>query len=114
MTKKHIYKITFLNQGNVYEIYAHHVGQSGMLGFVEISELTFGERASVVLDPSEDKLKNEFKGVKRTYIPLHSIIRIDEVEKKGTAKITQVGSKGDEKVTPFPMPLYTPGGDAGK
>jgi hypothetical protein len=114
MAKKHIYKITFLNQGNLYEIYAHHVGQSGMLGFVEISDLAFGERSSVVLDPSEDKLKNEFRSVKRTYIPLHSIIRIDEVEKQGTAKITKVGPKGDEKVTPFPMPFYTPGGDAGK
>ncbi|MFQ5345556.1 MAG: DUF1820 family protein [Mariprofundus sp.] len=113
MAKKHIYKITFLNQGNVYEIYARHVGQSGMLGFVEVSDLTFGERSSVVLDPSEDKLKSEFRSVKRTYIPLHSIIRIDEVEKEGTAKITKV-SDTDSKVTPFPMPMFNPGGDAGK
>ena len=33
---------------------------------------------------------------------MHSIVRIDEVEKEGVAKIT---SNGGEKVTPFPLPM---------
>jgi hypothetical protein len=33
---------------------------------------------------------------------MHAIVRIDEVEKEGVAKITD--TKGG-KVTPFPMPL---------
>jgi len=33
---------------------------------------------------------------------MHAIVRIDEVEKEGVAKIT-TGS--GEKVTPFPMPM---------
>jgi hypothetical protein len=40
-------------------------------------------------------------------IPMHSVIRIDEVEKEGTAKITD--SKGGN-VTPFPLPLPSDGG----
>jgi len=113
MTKKHIYKIQFMNQGQVYEVYVRHVGQSAMLGFVEASDFVFGERSSVVLDPSEDKLKNEFKGVQRTYIPLHSVIRIDEVEREGKAKISQV-DETDQKVTPFPMMVFTPDTDSGE
>jgi len=114
MPAKHVYKITFINQGKVYEIYASNVGQAGMLGFIEVSGLLFGEKSSVVLDPNEESLRNEFKRVKSTYIPMHSILRIDEVEKQGTAKVTRIESKGDDKITPFPMPIYTPGGGTGK
>jgi hypothetical protein len=104
MAAKHIYRIQFFNQGQVYEVYAKQVSQGTMFGFVEIEQLIFGERSQVVVDPSEEKLKSEFQGVKRTYIPMHAVIRIDEVEKEGMAKISD--AKG--KVTPFPMPMYGP------
>ena len=84
---KSIFKIIFYNQGKIYELYARGIDQSGMLGFVVVEELIFGERSSVVVDPSEEKLANEFSGVKRTYIPMHSVVRIDEVEREGANKI---------------------------
>ncbi len=49
----------------------------------------------------EEKLKNEFAGVKRSYIPLHAIIRIDEVEKEGVGKVIE--TKGDSKIANFPI-----------
>jgi hypothetical protein len=70
-----------------------------------VEELVFGERSSVVLDPSEERVKGEFAGVKRTFLPLHSILRIDEVRKQGVSKITAL--EGGANVTQFPMPLYT-------
>ena len=90
MMKKRVYRILFVNQGEVYEVYARQVGQSGMMGFVEIEGLIFGEKSNVVIDPSEERLKNQFGGVERTYVPMHAVIRIDEVEKEGTAKVTSV------------------------
>ncbi len=78
-----------------------------MLGFVVVEELIFGERSSVLVDPSEEKLAAEFSGVKRTFIPVHAIIRIDEVEKEGINKIHD-SSGNESKVTPFPSSLYTP------
>jgi hypothetical protein len=107
---KSIYKIIFINQGKVYEVFARQVYQADLYGFIVIAEMIFGERASVVVDPSEERLKSEFESVTRTYIPMHAVIRIDEVKKQGKAKITDLG----DKVTPFPTPLYTPGGDRGK
>jgi len=101
---KHLYRIQFFNQGQVYEVYARKVIQGNMLGFVEVEDLVFGERSSVVVDPSEEKLKNEFSGVNRTFVPMHSVIRIDEVSRQGTGKI----SKAEGNVTPFPL-YYTPG-----
>ncbi len=83
-----IYKVIFLNQNQVYEVYARHVYQSDMYGFIEIEEFVFGERSQMIVDPSEEKLKNEFASVARSYIPLHSLVRIDEVEKEGVSKIS--------------------------
>jgi hypothetical protein len=105
--KRQIYKVIFFNQGKVYEVYARSVNQGGLFGLVEVEGLLFGERTTVVVDPSEEALQLEFSGVERFYIPLHSVIRIDQVEKGGAAKIVQVQESGG-KVTPWPAPIYTP------
>jgi len=102
MSENKIYKVMFHNQGKVYEIYAKNVHHSAMFGFVEIEKLLFGEKSSVVVDPSEENLKNEFSGVDRTYIPMHSIVRIDEVKKQGSAKISD-GNGANENIMPFPV-----------
>ncbi len=105
MSNKTLYKIVFVSQGQVYEIYAREVSHGGLFGFIEVEELVFGERSSVVVDPSEERIKSEFENVKRTYQPMHSIIRIDEVDKQGTSKITTA----EGNVTQFPsVPIYTP------
>ncbi len=108
MKTKRLYKITFASYGQVYEIYARNVGHGALFGFVEIEKLVFGERSSVVVDPSEEKIKSEFAGVTRTYLPMHAIIRIDEVEKQGTSKISKLEGGN---VAQFPVPIYTPGGE---
>ena len=106
MSKESLYKVVFMNQGKIYEVYARSVGHGSLFGFVEVEELVFGERSTVVVDPSEEKIKTEFKGVKRTYLPMHAIVRIDEVDKQGTSKISKVEGGN---VAQFPMPVYTPG-----
>jgi hypothetical protein len=108
MATQRIYKITFLNQGQVYEVFARRVNQGGLLGFVEIEGLVFGEKTRVVVDPSEARLQREFEGVKRCYLPMHSVIRIDEVEKQGQGRITEA-AKG-ANVAVFPVPYFRPGG----
>ncbi len=110
MATSHIFRIMFVNQGKVYEVYARKVSHGELFGFIEVEELVFGERSSVVLDPGEERIKGEFAGVKRTYLPLHSILRIDEVKKSGVSKITTL--EGGATVTQFPMPMYSnPTGD---
>ncbi len=107
--KKSIYRVVFQNQGNIYELHAREVSQGAMFAFVEVGEIIFGERSQLVVDPSDEKLKAEFSGVKRTYIPMHAILRIDEVEKEGVNKITSA-SADKNKITPFPMPVPPAGG----
>ncbi|MEM1247764.1 MAG: DUF1820 family protein [Acidobacteriota bacterium] len=107
MADKHIYKVIFHSQGEVYEIYAREISQGGLFGFIEVEELVFGEKTQVVVDPSEERLKVEFDGVKRTYLPMHSILRIDEVDKEGQGRIHSGGTDAGS-VTPFPVPVYPP------
>ena len=102
-----IFRVTFVNQGKIYQLYAEVVRQSDIYGLVEIEGLTFGESSSVVIDPVEEKLKNEFKGVSRTLVPMHAVIRIDEVEKRGQSKILEFD--GDANITPFPASYFNPG-----
>ena len=105
MATSHIFKVVFSNQGKVYEIYAKKVSHGALWGFVEVEELIFGEKSTVLVDPSEERVKSEFEGVKRTYLPMHSILRIDEVRKHGISKIVSAESSN---ITPFPAPIYTP------
>ena len=111
MAKKTLYRISFMCQGQVYEVYAKSIAQGVLFGFIEIEEMVFGERSSVVVDPSEEKIKTEFEGVKRTHIPMHSVIRIDEVDKEGTSKISKLEGGN---VSQFPIPIYSPDGSSKK
>ncbi len=97
-----IFRVIFQNQGQIYELYARQIFQSELWGFLEIEELVFGERSQVLVDPGEEKLKNQFEGVSRSFIPAHAIVRIDEVERVGLAKISE--AKGGGNVMSFPMP----------
>jgi len=111
MTKQLLYRIAFMNQGKIYEIYARSISHGELFGFIEVEDIVFGERSSVVVDPSEERIKSEFSGVERTYIPLHAVIRIDQVQKQGVSKISDVSG---DNVSQFPMPMYTPGGAGDK
>ncbi len=106
MSSRRLYKIWFVNQGKVYEIYARSVAQGALFGFIEVEKLVFGERSTVVVDPSEERIKSEFEGVRRTYIPMHSVLRIDEVDKEGISKISK--AEGGN-IAQFPVPMYSPG-----
>ena len=62
------------------------------------------------LSEVDKKIKAEFAGVKRSYLPLHSIIRIDEVRKQGVSKVSAFEGGN---VAQFPMPIFPAGGEPG-
>ncbi len=113
MANQPVYKVIFQNGNQVFEIFARQIYQSDMWGFIEVEEFVFGERSQILVDPSEEKLKNEFKGVKRSYIPLQAIIRIDEVDKEGSGKISDTGA-ATGNVASFPFAGIPPGQQGGE
>jgi hypothetical protein len=105
MAVSHIFKVQFVREGKVWEVYARKVTHGGLFGFIELEDFLFGERSSVVVDPAEERIKGEFEGVKRTWLPMHSVLRIDEVKKSGVGKITTYEGGN---VAQFPMPVPAP------
>jgi hypothetical protein len=99
--KEKLFRIAFLNHGKVYELFCSGVCTSNLLGFVEVSGLEFGEKDSLVVDPAEEKMRDEFDGVEILHLPMHSVLRVEQVRKKGQAVIRD--RESGEKVTPFPI-----------
>jgi hypothetical protein len=102
MSHKTLYRVTFAHLDSVYEVYARKIHESDMFGFLVVEDFVFGENTALVVDPSEERLKLEFNGVKRTFIPMHSVFRIDEVNKRGVAKVRD-RSPDTNKITMFPV-----------
>lgn len=97
-----LYKVSFLNHGAVYTLYAREVASSALWGYTEIGELVFDMHDGVVVDPTEERLRAEFGGTRRLHLPMQAVLRIEEVDRKGPAAIREAGDTAI--VTPFPMP----------
>jgi hypothetical protein len=100
MRQQKLYKVTFLSQGKTLELYARHVGSSALWGFTEVGELVFEQGDNVVVDPTEERLRDEFKDTKMLHLPMQCIVRVEEVDKRGPLSIRDAVS--GEKIMPFP------------
>ena len=74
-----VFRILFTQGEKSCEVYARYISEETLMGFIEVEELVFSENSSLVPDSAEEKLKAELSNVKRCYIPMHAILRIDEV-----------------------------------
>ena len=101
------WRVVFVSQGRTLEIYADDVRSADVFGFIEVSGLRFGQRSEVLVDPGSEQLSREFSGVSRTLVPMHAVVRIDEVAEEGPARI-RGEAKAGENIHLFP--LYTPPG----
>lgn len=97
-----MYKVIFHNHNKVYEIYCQQVaGCEFSYGFVEFSDFVFESARELVVDPTEERLREEFKDVESLNVPMHAVIRVEKVKKRGACVIRE-GQSG-EKVTPLPL-----------
>ena len=103
MNSRVLYKVTFLNAGKVYELYARRVAASSLWGFTEVSDLVFDVSEGVVVDPTEERLRDEFADTRVLHLPMQSVVRVEEVDRKGSLNIRDAGT-GEKVVTPFPFP----------
>lgn len=104
-----LYKITFLSQGKSIELYAREVASSGLWGFVEVAGLEFAPAGEgLVVDPTEERLREEFGGTRRLHLPMHAVVRVEEVERRGTCRIRDAAT--GENVIPLPLPGNRPVG----
>jgi len=84
-TEKPIYRIIFSQQEDIQEIYAQFISEETLVGFIE---------AETLLELDQPQMINP-KEVRRCYIPIHNIIRIDEI-------IWQPGTKIKDNISHLP------------
>lgn len=107
MATKKLYKVVFLNQGKVYELYAHKVHSSDLWGFTCVSELDLSPREGMLVDPAEERMREEFERTRTLHLPMQSIVRIEEVAERGAAAIRD--ERSGDKVVTLPLPPSRPG-----
>ncbi|MBA4503474.1 DUF1820 family protein [Marinobacterium marinum] len=100
--EERLYRVSFVNQDQVYEVYVRHVYPSDMWGFIQLEGFVFGSRSEVLVDPGEEKLKQEFADVNACYVPMQAIIRIDDVKTEGVARISE--ARGNVMAFPLAPP----------
>lgn len=77
---KNLFKIIFTDEDDKpVTVHAAEVAPSSLLGFIEAAELTFPEPSDIIIAPADDRARSLFKDVKRIYIPINRIIRVDEL-----------------------------------
>jgi hypothetical protein len=96
--RKKLFKVIFMDEEKkIQTIHASKLNPSSFLGLVEISDIVFIDRSEIIISPDDGNLRTRFKNVERSYIPLNSIIRIDEVViEKETPVIRLCGEHTDE------------------
>lgn len=70
-------------------MYVEHIYQSDMFGFIEVAGFVFNRGQGVLVNPAEESLRQEFAKVKRSFIPLQSVLRIDEVSEQGDFRVVE-------------------------
>jgi hypothetical protein len=90
---KSYYRVTFQNEitgsSELFQVCARNVSASDLYGLVEISDFVFPD-SQVVYNPGEERIRREFQNVRKTWIPYHAIVRIDEVPESTATEIKVV------------------------
>lgn len=98
-SEQRIYRVAYVYKDKVYELFVENVYNADLWGFIVLEGFIFGSKTELVIDPAEERLRQQFEGVERSFVPLQAIIQIDEVEKRGTPKISEAAGT----VTAFPV-----------
>lgn len=114
MAEKTLYRVKFRSEDKMYEIYADSVYQADLIGFIAIEGLRFSEPGtnSVIANPSEERMREEFADTEVLLLPMHSIFRVDVVKAQGMAKIVQLDPQNQVSQNII-FPSSKPGDDSG-
>lgn len=86
-----LYRVIFQSQGEHCELYAVRVAQGHLPAFLEVEQISFAERDPA--NSAQERLRHALAHVKRSYIPLQNISRIDEVPRETWGVAESSGGK---------------------
>jgi hypothetical protein len=94
--EKTYYRVTFTSDQELYQVCARHVSASDLYGLIEIGDFIFAD-SGLLYNPGEERLRREFEGIRRTWLPYHTIVRIDEIAESRGAEVKIVPLESAER-----------------
>lgn len=92
----YIYRVIFKQDDQRCQLYAQYICEESLMGFLEVESLIFSpDSSSLIVDVKQEELKQQYKGVKRTYIPMHTVIRVDEIKASECQLLANASSVGN-------------------
>lgn len=96
-----LFKVVFLQHDELHEVYARSVSESSMMHFVEVEALVLdapasSESGSPTQSKAQARLRSTYADVQRIYLPIQTILRIEEVHHVGTANIHSIEPAAQE------------------
>ena len=81
-----VFRVVYQVQGQKKILYARYISEESLMGFIEAEALlTAADKKDLPESLDIENLNAEFESVARTYLPMHAIIRIDELIKENEA-----------------------------
>ena len=99
-----LFKVVFLQHDELHEVYARSVSESSMMHFIEVEALVLdapvSSQSGSLPPSSEARLRSTYADVQRIYLPIQTVLRIEEGHHVGTANIHSIEPGAQEaKVT---------------
>jgi hypothetical protein len=81
-----IYRTVFTHLDQVYTLYSKGVSEETLVGFIEVdSILSVSQDYLMSTETPENSFSlyiHQMEGIKRTYVPMHAVVRVDEMTRQ--------------------------------
>lgn len=80
-----VYRTVFTHLDQVFTLYSRGVSEETLVGFIEVDDI-LAVSQEIILSSENQATQNlyieQMESIKRTYIPMHAVVRIDEMSRK--------------------------------
>jgi hypothetical protein len=80
-----VYRTVFTHLDQVYTVYSQGLSEETLVGFIELDSI-IEVKQEVILSTESQEMHQLFikqlASIKRTYVPMHAVVRIDEMTRK--------------------------------
>jgi hypothetical protein len=80
-----VYRTIFTHLDQVYTIYSQGVSEETLVGFIELDSILLVTQDIILSSENQtahEPFMKQIESIKRTYVPMHAVVRIDEMTRK--------------------------------
>lgn len=80
-----VYRTVFTHLDQVYTVYSQGISEETLVGFIELDSIIEVKQEVVLSTESHETHQlflQQLASIKRTYVPMHAVVRIDEMTRK--------------------------------